>query len=58
MDEPDELQYETSVENNTAIMRAINEILFMEKMEKLMPLVTKELIKAGVDFSKVRDDEN
>lgn len=51
---PDELDYVTSVEADIAIMKAINEILFMREMERLMPLVAQELVKAGVDFSKAK----
>lgn len=53
-DTPDEFNYTTSAEANMAIVREINEIIFMEKMKRLMPLVAKELIRAGVDFSKVK----
>jgi hypothetical protein len=53
---PDELNYETNAEANIAIMRAMGEIRFMEKMELLMPLVAQELVKAGVDFSKAKLD--
>ncbi len=42
----------TSLENNIAIMREIRKILFWEKMRKIMPLITRELVKAGVDFSR------
>jgi hypothetical protein len=51
---PDELNYATNTEANIAIIKAMGEIMFMRKMEQLMPLVAKELVKAGVDFSKVR----
>lgn len=39
----------TSVENSLLIMRAINRILWWEEMERIMPLVAKELIKMGVN---------
>lgn len=51
---PDELNYATSAEANIAIIKAMGEIRFMEKMRVLMPMVAAELVKAGVDFSKVR----
>lgn len=47
-------RYEASAEGAIAIARALSDIMFMRKMERLMPLVAKELIKAGVDFSKVK----
>lgn len=53
MEIPDELNYTTSADTNIAIIRAMGEIRFMQKMEQLMPLVAQELVKAGVDFSKV-----
>ncbi len=51
---PDELNYTTSPEFNMAIMRAMGEIRFMEKMRLLMPMVAKELTDAGVDFSTAK----
>ena len=51
---PDALDYATSTEANLAIVRALGEIRFAEKMKVLMPLVARELVKAGVDFSKAR----
>lgn len=55
MGEPsDDYEYTTAnPEAQMALACAINEILFMERMKRLMPLVAKELVKAGVDFSKV-----
>lgn len=50
---PDELNYETNSEANVAIIKAMGEIRFMQRMEQLMPLVARELVRAGVDFSKV-----
>ena len=50
--EPKEGDYQTSVANDMAIMQAINEMVFMEKMEQIMPLVARKLIAMGVDFSK------
>ncbi len=53
--EPEELQYATSNEGNLAILRALNEIAFLERMRPLMTEVAKILIKAGVDFSRCRE---
>jgi hypothetical protein len=53
---PDELNYTTSVESSLQIMRAINEILFLEKFRQLAPAIAAELVKAGVDFSKAKLD--
>jgi hypothetical protein len=53
---PDEIEYSTSVEGNLAIMREINKITFLERMKPLMTEVAKELVRAGVDFSKVKTD--
>jgi len=55
-DFPDELNYATSEAANLAIVRAMGEIKFIERMEKLMPLVARQLVEAGVDFSKVKPD--
>lgn len=51
---PDELNYETSEAANLAIVRALGEIRFAQRVEALMPLIARELVKAGVDFSKAR----
>lgn len=56
-DFPEELNYATSAEANLAIVRAMGDIRFVERMEKLMPLVAKRLIEAGVDFSKARIED-
>lgn len=53
-DFPEELNYATSAATNLAIVRAIADIRFIERMEKFMPLVAKRLIEAGVDFSKAK----
>jgi hypothetical protein len=55
-DFPEELNYATNVEANIAIIRAMGEIRFMQKMERLMPLIAKRLVEAGVDFSKAKLD--
>lgn len=48
----EELQCTTSIEANLAIIREINRITFLDRMKPLMEGVARELIKAGVDFSK------
>lgn len=54
MAEPDdEYGYATSVESSIAIIRAMERIHFREKLRLVMPLLAKELVTAGVDFSKV-----
>lgn len=53
-DDPNEaIEYTTSVEGSLLIMKAINEMTFLERMQPIMEGVAKELIRAGVDFSKV-----
>ena len=49
----DDFEYATSVEGNIAVLRAIECIYFRKKLRQIMPLITKELVAAGVDFSKV-----
>lgn len=50
----DEYEYTTAnPEAQMMLACALNEILFHERMQKLMPLVAQELVNAGVDFSKV-----
>lgn len=56
-DFPEELDYATSAEANIAIVRAMADIRFMEKMQLLMPLVAQRLVEAGVDFSKAKLDD-
>lgn len=53
--EPEELQYATSDEGNLAILRALNEITFLDRMRPLMTEVAKILLDAGADFSKCRE---
>lgn len=53
--EPEELQYATSDEGNLAILRALNEITFLDRMRPIMTEVAKILIEAGADFSKCRE---
>lgn len=54
---PDELNYATSTAANIAIVRAMADIRFVARMEKLMPLVARKLIEAGVDFSKAKIED-
>lgn len=54
---PDELNYETNAESTAAIMKAMNDIIFMDRMRRLMPLVARELARMGVDFSQARLDK-
>lgn len=52
-----EYRYEYTTANDQAnyeLMVALQDILFMKKMEKLMPFVAKELMRLGVDFSKAK----
>lgn len=50
----DDYEYTTAdMDQQMMLAAALNEILFMERMQKLMPLVAQELVNAGVDFSKV-----
>lgn len=49
----EDYEYTTSVECNIAIMREISRIHFRERLERVMPLVAKNLVAAGVDFSRV-----
>lgn len=52
MPEPDNLDYCTSLESSVAIMREIDKIYRWEHYRKLMPMITKMLVDAGVDFSR------
>lgn len=54
---PDELNYSTSPEANLQIMREINRLVFFDKLAALAPLVARELVAAGVDFSKAKLNE-
>jgi hypothetical protein len=48
----------TNLETSAAIMKAINEILWQEKMQNLMKELALELQRMGVDFSKAQPTEN
>jgi len=54
--DPDEMQYAATVEGATAIIRAYEDLLFLERMKPLMTEVAKELMRLGVDFSKARHE--
>lgn len=49
-----EPEYTASVEGSLAIIRAYNDLTFLDRMRPLMQEVAKELVRAGFDFSKVR----
>lgn len=53
---PDEFQYATSDDVNLAIIRAYNEITFLDRMKPIMVEVAKILIARGADFSKCNFD--
>jgi hypothetical protein len=45
---------ESSVEGSLAIIRALDEITFLDRMQPIMAEVARLLIKAGADFSKCK----
>lgn len=49
----EEIEYTTRDDVNIAILREIARIGFRAKLRRLMPMVARELVTAGVDFSKV-----
>lgn len=49
----DEIEYITRDDVNIAILREIARINFRAKLRRLMPMIARELVAAGVDFSKV-----
>ena len=49
----DEIDYVTRVDVNIAILREIGKLRFRERLWQCMEQVAKELVRAGVDFSKV-----
>ena len=51
--ELEEPEYITRDDVNIAILRAMERIHFRAKLRQLMPMVARELVAAGVDFSKV-----
>ena len=58
MTDDDEYEYTTSIDDNIAIIRAYEKDTFLDRMRPLMEEVAKELMAAGVDFSKVRRDSD
>lgn len=50
---PDEFDYATRVDVNIAILREMSKIQFKERLPRIMAGVARELVAAGVDFSKV-----
>lgn len=50
-------QAETNFLNCQLLMIEINKILWWKKMEKLMPMIAAELIKAGVKFPESWEQE-
>jgi NADH:ubiquinone oxidoreductase subunit C len=53
MSDEDDLEYTTRVDVNIAILREIAKIRFRERLRQVMSALTRHLIDAGVDFSKV-----
>lgn len=51
-DAPDEADYTTRVDVNIAILREIAKIRFKERLPLVMAGVAKQLMDAGVDFSR------
>jgi hypothetical protein len=49
---PDEAEYVTRVDVNLAILREMAKIRFKERLPLIMGGVAKELLAAGVDFTK------
>jgi hypothetical protein len=50
-------EYESTVDGALAIIRAYNNLTFLDRMKPLMTEVARELVRRGVDFSKVQYDE-
>jgi hypothetical protein len=55
--EEDDLEYVTRVDVNIAILHEIAKLRFKERLPRIMEGVTRELIAAGVDFSRARMPE-
>jgi hypothetical protein len=51
---PDEADYVTRVDVNIAILREIAKMKFRERLPRIMEGVAKELMVAGVDFSRAK----
>ena len=54
----EEAEYVTRVDVNIAVLREIAKLRFKERLPRIMEGVTKQLIAAGVDFSKARIPDN
>lgn len=52
LSEPEEADYVTRVDVNIAIMREMAKIRFKERLPRIMAGVAKQLMDAGVDFSR------
>jgi hypothetical protein len=52
--ESDEFDYVTRIDVNIAILREIAKLRFKERLPRIMEGVAKELMAAGVDFSRAR----
>lgn len=53
IEDDEEIEYVTRDDVNMAILRSMEKFVFRERLRRIMPLVAKELVRAGVDFSKV-----
>ena len=54
----DDLEYVTRVDVNIAVLREIAKIRFKERLPRIMDGVARQLVAAGVDFSKARLPES
>jgi hypothetical protein len=52
--ESEEFDYVTRVDANIAILREIAKLEFKKRLPRIMEGVARELMKAGVDFSKAK----
>lgn len=57
-EDDDGLEYVTRVDVNMAIIREIAKLQFKERLPRIMAGVAKQLMDAGVDFSRVVVPEN
>ena len=55
--ESDEFDYVTRADVNVAILREIAKLRFKERLPRIVEGVAKELMAAGVDFSRARMPE-
>ena len=58
MAEPDDVEYITRVDVNMAIIREMTKLQFKERLPRIMAGVAKQLMDAGVDFSKAQMPED